>query len=125
MTQETPDIQLPALDLLDADEGRTRKYLAAELEPLPQVRARTQARLQAVQKTLEFEVDHLADNVHKLEQRVRVAGRQADAVLRGAAERLRRREDREKRSAGTREMPMMEILRSLGSLLPEGGGPGL
>lgn len=89
------------------------------------MRARTQARLQAVQRTLEFEVDHLADSVHKLEQRVRIAGRQADAVLRGAAERLRRREDRERKSAGTREMPMMEILRSLGSLLPEGGGPGL
>ncbi|OAR01452.1 hypothetical protein LLEC1_06475 [Akanthomyces lecanii] len=106
-------------------EARIQRYLAAELEPLPHVRARTQARLEAVQKTLEFEVDHLADNVHKLEQRVRVAGRQADAVLRSAAERLKRREDRERQSAGTREMPMMEVLRSLGSLLPEGGGPGL
>ncbi|OAA37785.1 Mtw1 kinetochore complex, DSN1 [Beauveria brongniartii RCEF 3172] len=96
---------LPALDLLDADEGRIHRYLAAELEPLEGVRARAQSRLQAVQATLEFEVDHLADSVHKLEQR--------------------RREDRERRGAGTREMPMMEVLRSLGSLLPEGGGPGL
>ncbi|KAM3498944.1 hypothetical protein MY10362_007768 [Beauveria mimosiformis] len=117
--------QLPALDLLDADEGRIHRYLAAELEPLEGVRARAQSRLQAVQATLEFEVDHLADSVHKLEQRVRAGGRQADAVLRLAAARLKRREDRERRGAGTREMPMMEVLRSLGSLLPEGGGPGL
>ncbi|KAF1731157.1 Kinetochore protein mis13 [Beauveria bassiana] len=117
--------QLPALDLLDADEGRIHRYLAAELEPLEGVRARARSRLQAIQATLEFEVDHLADSVHKLEQRVRAGGRQADAVLRLAAARLKRREDRERRGAGTREMPMMEVLRSLGSLLPEGGGAGL
>ncbi|TQV92041.1 hypothetical protein V2A60_004347 [Cordyceps javanica] len=117
---------LPAIDLLDADEGRIHRYLAAELEPLAVARTRARARLQAVQATLEWETDQLADSVHKLEQRVRVAGRQADAVLRMAAERLKRREDRERRSAGTREMPVMEILRSLGSLLPErGGGSGL
>ncbi|KAJ6779444.1 hypothetical protein PWT90_05423 [Aphanocladium album] len=125
ITSPTDKIQLPPIELLAADEGRIHKYLAAELEPLASVSARTAARLQAVQKTLEFDVDQLADNVHKLRQRVRVAGRQADAVLRRAAERLKQRQDRERRSAGTKEMPIMEVLRSLGSLLPEGGGPGL
>lgn len=117
-------VTLPDYDLLDADEGRIYKYLSAELEPLPAVRARTEARLKAVRAKLEFEADCLADSVHKLEQRVRVAGRQADVALRTAAERLKRREERERKAAGTREMPMMEVLRSLGSLLPEGGGGG-
>lgn len=118
-------IQLPAFDLLHDDEGRIHKYLATDLEPLSAVAARTTARLQAVQKTLEFDVDQLADHVHKLEQRVRVAGRQADVVLRRAAARLKEREQREKKSAGTKDLPMMQILRGLGGLLPEGGGPGL
>ncbi len=127
-SQTSPSQQpaaLPALDLLDADEGRLHRYLSAELAPLADVRARAAARLAAAQATLEWDVDQLADGVHKLAQRVRVAGRQADAVLRAAQARLKRREARDKRSAGTGEMPMMEILRSLGSLLPEGGGPGV
>lgn len=115
---------LPAIDLLDADEGRIHRYLAAELAPAAQARAQALTRLQAVQATLEWEADQLADGVHKLAQRVRVAGRQADAVLRAAAARLKRREDRERTAAGTKEMPLMEVLRSLGRLLPErGGGP--
>ncbi|ATY61711.1 Mtw1 kinetochore DSN1 [Cordyceps militaris] len=115
---------LPAIDLLDADEGRIHRYLAAELAPAAQARAEALTRLQAVQATLEWEADQLADGVHKLAQRVRVAGRQADAVLRAAAARLKSREDRERTAAGTKEMPLMEVLRSLGRLLPErGGGP--
>lgn len=92
------------------------------MEPFESVRAATQARLAQVQRGLEFQVDHLADNVHKLEQRVRAAGGQADRVLRLAAARLKEREDRERRSAGTKDMPIMEVLRSLGGLLPEGRG---
>ncbi|OAA55436.1 Mtw1 kinetochore complex, DSN1 [Cordyceps fumosorosea ARSEF 2679] len=76
-TQETPPPppQLPAVELLDADEGRVHRYLASELEPLTQARTRARARLRAA---------------------------------RG--------------SAGTRDMPVMEVLRGLGRLLPEGGG---
>jgi kinetochore protein Mis13/DSN1 len=86
------------------------------------VRSRTAQRLRAVQASLEFQVDELADNVHKLEQRVAVAGREADEVLRRSAARLREREEREKTSSGTRDMPLMEVLRSLSGILPEGGG---
>lgn len=67
-------------------------------------------------------MDQLADNVHKLEQRVLVAGKEADQVLRISSVRLREREQREKTSAGTRDMPIMEVLRSLGNILPEGNG---
>jgi kinetochore protein Mis13/DSN1 len=90
------------------------------MEPFENIRAKTQTRLVKAQRGLEFQVDHLADNVHKLEQRVHVAGRQADKVLQVAATRLKQREDRERRSAGTRDMPIMEVLRSLGGILPGG-----
>lgn len=86
------------------------------------MRAKTEERIRKIQSSLEFEVDQLADNVHKLEQRVLVAGRQADKVLRHSATRLKEREDRDKKSAGTRDMPLMEVLRSLSNILPEGGG---
>ncbi len=114
--------QLPEPSLLEADEVGIRTYLAAEMEPFESIRASMQARLARAQRGLEFQVDHLADNVHKLEQRVRAAGGQADRVLAVAAARLKEREDREKRSAGTRDMPIMEVLRSLGGILPEGRG---
>lgn len=97
------------MDLLDAEEGFTHRYLAAELEPLSRVRVRTRARLQTVQETLELELDHLTDNVHKLEQCVRVAEWQANAVLRRAADRLKRREGMARKSAGTGKMPMKKF----------------
>lgn len=79
------------------------------------------SKLGGMQAGLEFKVDHLADGVHKLDQRVVTAGRQADRVLELASERLKEREQREKKAAGTGGMPVVEVLRSLGRLLPEGG----
>ena len=38
------------------------------------------------------------------------------------AVRLREREERERTAAGTREVPVMEVIRSLGRILPEGDG---
>ncbi|PHH84692.1 hypothetical protein CDD83_1539 [Cordyceps sp. RAO-2017] len=123
---DEPDDQivLPDFDLLDPDEGRIRGYLADEANSFAAVRSRTEGRLRKIQSSLEFEVDQLADNVHKLEQRVLVAGKEADRLLRLSAARLREREQRERTSAGTREMPTMEVLRSLSRILPEGGGGG-
>jgi kinetochore protein Mis13/DSN1 len=54
--------------------------------------------------------------------RVSVAGREADEVLKRSAERLREREEQEKMRTRTKEMPLMEVLRSLSNILPEGGG---
>ncbi|EXA30024.1 hypothetical protein FOVG_18559 [Fusarium oxysporum f. sp. pisi HDV247] len=109
---ETGPIVLPDFDLLDPYEGKIRGFLADE----------TESKLRTIQASLEFQVDQLADNVHKLEQRVLVAGKEADKVLSVSALRLRQREEREKASAGTRDMPVIEVLRSLGNILPEGGG---
>ncbi|KAM6528540.1 hypothetical protein FALCPG4_009513 [Fusarium falciforme] len=120
--EETGPIVLPDFNLLDPEEGKIRGLLADETASFNVIRSQTESRLRIIQSSLEFQVDQLADNVHKLEQRVLVAGREADKVLSISALRLRQREEREKASAGTRDMPMMEVLRSLGNILPEGGG---
>jgi kinetochore protein Mis13/DSN1 len=85
------------------------------------LRAQAQQRLAAVQANLEFKVDNFAAGIHTLDQRVVTAGREADRVLALAAARLKDREDREKSTTGTKEVPIVEVLRSLGRILPEGG----
>lgn len=87
-----------------------------------QLRSTTASRLRAVQNNMEFKVDSLADSIHKMDLRVLTAGRQADRLLALASERLREREEGERRIAGTKEMPVIEVLRSLGRILPENGG---
>ncbi|KAF5656379.1 kinetochore mis13 [Fusarium heterosporum] len=119
---ETGPIVLPDFDLLDPDEGKIRGFLADEKACFDAVRTQTESRLRSIQSSLEFQVDQLADNIHKIEQRVLVAGKEADKVLSVSALRLRQREERERASAGTKEMPVIEVLRSLGNILPEGGG---
>lgn len=86
------------------------------------LRRRAQARIEEIQSTLEFKVDQLADGVHKLLQRVETGGREAERVLALSAARLKMREEKEKAATGTKELPTMEVLRSLGRILPEGGG---
>ncbi|KAK0728577.1 Mis12-Mtw1 protein family-domain-containing protein [Lasiosphaeria miniovina] len=107
--------------LLDADDAKILASLTAPDAAFASFRRQTRARLQNLQSALEFAVDHLADGVHKLDQRVATAGREADTVLAASAARLRQRDDREKRALGTRDLPTMEVLRSLGRILPEGG----
>lgn len=121
-TEAAEQIVLPDFDLLDEDDGKIRGYFADESMSFETVRSRSEERLRNVRSTLEFEIDQLADNVHKLEQRVSVAGEEADKVLSLSARRLREREERERTDAGTKDIPIMEVLRSLGSILPDGGG---
>ncbi|KAH8129769.1 Mis12-Mtw1 protein family-domain-containing protein [Trichoderma asperelloides] len=120
--KEAETITLPDFDLLDPDEGQIRGFLVDETNTFASIRSQTQARLRQIQSSLEFEVDQLTDSVHKLEQRVKVAGKEADKVLSLSSVRLREREEREKKSAGTKDMPILLVLRSLSSILPEGGG---
>ena len=119
---ETGEIQLPELSLLDDEDIRIRNSLSDADLSFAAIRTKTEERLRRVRTSLEFEVDQLADHVHKLEQRVLVAGDEADAVLRLSAARLKEREERERKEAGTKDMPIMEVLRSLGSILPDTGG---
>ncbi|KPA37060.1 hypothetical protein FLAG1_10147 [Fusarium langsethiae] len=119
---EIRSIVLPDFDLLDPNEGKIRGFLADETASLDAVRSEAESRLRTIQSSLEFEVDQLADSVHKVRQRVLVAGKEADKFLSVGALRLRQRDKREKESAGTRDMPVIEALRSLGKILPKNGG---
>ncbi|KAH6984062.1 Mis12-Mtw1 protein family-domain-containing protein [Ilyonectria destructans] len=116
---ETDLIVLPDFNLLDLEEGKIRSYLADEGVSFEAIRSQTGSRLRAIQSSLEFHIDQLPDNVHKLEQRVLVAGEEAEKVLSISALRLRQREEREKTRAGTKQMPVMEVLRRLGNIVPE------
>ncbi|KAI0152943.1 hypothetical protein GGR57DRAFT_163318 [Xylariaceae sp. FL1272] len=118
---ETP-ATLSSMDssLLDPDEANMLASLndSSNSSLLP----KTKLRLQTIQSSLEAKLDRLADNVHKVEQRMDAGRRQADQILAKTATRLKEREEREKKTAGTKELPIMEVLRSLGRILPEGGG---
>ncbi|KAH8671244.1 Mis12-Mtw1 protein family-domain-containing protein [Xylariales sp. PMI_506] len=119
------DIQgqsLPDESLLDSEEAQMLATLKDPTSSFTKLRENTQARIAALQASLEFKIDQLADNVHKVEQRINTAGREADRVLGLSAARLKEREEKEKESAGTKDMPVMEVLRSLGRILPEGDG---
>ncbi|OLN85881.1 Kinetochore protein mis13 [Colletotrichum chlorophyti] len=120
---ETDPAQTAMTDssILDANEAEMLNWLTSPSSSFDAVRAKAVSHLQQTQSTLEFKVDQLADGIHKLLQRVDTAGREADKVLSLSAARLKEREMREKASAGTKEMPVMEVLRSLGRILPEGG----
>lgn len=119
---QADEIVLPDFDLLDEDDGKIRSYLDEPASSFQSLRSQTEKRLQAVRSSLEYEIDQLADNVHKLEQRVSIADEEADKVLKLSQARLLERQSREREDAGTKHMPIMEVLRKLGNILPEGGG---
>lgn len=112
----------PEAQLLDSEEAAMLSSLTDPSSSFGQLHSKTRQRLQAVQSSVELTVDRLADSVHKMDLRVATAGRQAERVLALGAERLKEREERERQAAGTRDLPVMEVLRSLGRILPENGG---
>ena len=116
------NVPLPDRSLLEDEEAKMLDALTDPSSSLAAFQTQAQARLRNVQSGLEFKTDQLASHVHELDQRVATAGREAERVLRLAADRLREREAREKAATGTRDIPVMEVLRSLGKILPEGGG---
>jgi len=113
---------LPDESLLDPEEAKMLSCLTNPDWTFKLFKRQTRARLQNLQTDLEAKVDHLADSVHKLDQRVVAASREANMVLGISALRLKQREEKEKGAIGTKELPTMEVLRSLGKILPEGGG---
>ncbi|KAI0466734.1 Mis12-Mtw1 protein family-domain-containing protein [Xylaria cf. heliscus] len=118
-----PSQSLPDTSLLDPEEAQILASLSTPSAPtIKSLIPATQSRLHDLQKSLELNIDRLADSVHKVEQRMVTAGRQADRVLGFTAVRLKEREEREKIRAGTKDMPIMEVLRGLSKILPEGSG---
>ncbi|RYP60481.1 hypothetical protein DL769_008086 [Monosporascus sp. CRB-8-3] len=120
--QQQQRLPIPDASLLDPDEAEMLSSLTESTGALSLLERRTRDRVRAFRAQLEFRVDRLADGVHKAERRVAAAGRQADQVLALSAAGLRTREQKEKEAAGTAHLPVMEVLRSLGRILPEGGG---
>jgi kinetochore protein Mis13/DSN1 len=78
----------------------------------------TQERLKSVQANIEFQVDQLADGVHKLEQACHSMEGVANKVLASSAVRLDERERAEKEKVGTRDLPIQEVLRTLSRIMP-------
>ncbi|CAN8106283.1 unnamed protein product [Discula destructiva] len=113
---------LPDASRLDAEEAKMLESLTAPSSSYANLKSTARSRLQTIQSSAEFKVDRLAHSIHKMDRRVVAAGKQADRVLALSSERLKEREEREKEAAGTKELPVMEVLRSLGRILPENGG---
>lgn len=112
----------PDSSLLNTEEAKMFEALQDPSVSFTTLRSTTKSRLQVVRNSVEFRIDNLADSVHKMDLRVVTAGKQADKVLALSSGRLKEREAREREAAGTKEMPVMEVLRSLGRILPENGG---
>ena len=73
----------------------------------------TQSQLGALSDSLEFKVDLLADNVHRLEQYRQGAERIADRILAAGAERLEERDQERKAATGSGQVDSIDVLRAL------------
>ncbi|KAL2264757.1 hypothetical protein VTJ83DRAFT_7267 [Remersonia thermophila] len=121
-----PSLQLdhpgrPDPSLLSEPESAILSALTNPTNSFSAFQRQARSRLENAQAQLEWQVDRLADGVHKLDMRVLTAAREAEAVLAACAGRLRERERREKKAAGTERVGVMEVLRCLARVLPEGG----
>lgn len=74
--------------------------------------------MKTVQADIEFQVDQLADGVHKLEQACQMMDGVASKVLALSAVQLDERERGEKERVGTRDLPIQEVLRTLSRIMP-------
>ncbi|KAI9767753.1 MAG: hypothetical protein M1840_005434 [Geoglossum simile] len=106
-----PDEILSEVDseALDTEQAT----ILASLREGSSIAASAENRLKRIASTLEFTVDQLADGLHKLGQYHEAADRMAGRVLALAAERLDQREKATLKAAGTENMPLQDILRSL------------
>ncbi|KAK3988661.1 putative kinetochore protein mis13 [Cladorrhinum sp. PSN332] len=124
--QETPSssssmMMMPDPQLLSREENEILTYLTNPVTHFGSFKRQVRSRLQNLQGELEYEVDLLADRVHKFDMRVRTGEKEAEAVLRVCSERLKEREEKEKRKVGTERVSVLEVLRSLGRVVGEGG----
>ncbi|KAI9812533.1 MAG: hypothetical protein M1832_000383 [Thelocarpon impressellum] len=103
--------------LLDPEQAA----ILSSLESAPSITTETRERLKTIAAGLEFKVDRFADGVHRLGQYQATAERIAERVLALSAQRLQRREEEGLERAGTRAMPMQEVLRALADLTSSAG----
>ncbi|CAD6442592.1 ebd1553c-dbac-4b08-8b1c-bdaa498b47ad [Sclerotinia trifoliorum] len=84
------------------------------------LRENVSERLKTIHQEIEGKVDRFVDGIHKIEGYGGTVGRVADKILALSAVRLDERERRERELVGTRDVSMVEVLRSLSRILPEG-----
>ncbi|KAI9786989.1 MAG: hypothetical protein M1816_007740 [Peltula sp. TS41687] len=84
------------------------------------IRASTQNALQSLSSGLEFTIDRFADGIHKVGAYQTTTDRVADTVMGMLARRLEERDRSIKEKAGTSDLKLGEVLRSL-ARLDEGG----
>lgn len=118
-SDESGQTVLPDADLLGGVDRKIRAAFEAGAISSRALRLRTESTLRKISSALQFQIDLLADNVHKLDQRVMVGSKEADRILMLASKRLQEREQRERVSAGTSNMPLIEVLRALGRTCPK------
>ena len=102
--------------LLDPEDANILSLLATSSSK--DLALKTQERLRTVQANIEFQVDQLADGVHKLEQACQTMEGVANKVLALSAVRLDERERAEKEKVGTKDLPIQEVLRTLSRIIP-------
>jgi len=68
------------------------------------------------QSNLEYQIDDITDNLHKMEQFGQVAEAFGDLVLAKVAGELAERQEATRRAAGTKDIPLQEVLRSISHL---------
>ncbi|PQE17688.1 mis12-mtw1 family protein [Rutstroemia sp. NJR-2017a BVV2] len=120
-----PDPDAPALSpsqidttLLDPEQAAILDLVATSSALT--LRENASERLKRIQDGIEGKVDRFVDCIHKVERYGETVGRVADKMLALSAVRLEERERLEREKVGTRDVPMVEVLRSLSRILPEG-----
>jgi kinetochore protein Mis13/DSN1 len=105
--------------LLDPEDANILSLLTSSSSK--DLALKTQERLGTVQANIEFQVDQLADGVHKLEQACQTMEDVANKVLALSAVRLDERERAEKEKVGMKDLPIQEVLRTLSRIIPTSG----
>ena len=121
-TNQPPALSSLDTSLLDPEQAAILSQLQSS-NSASDLLSQTSSRLKSIQDSLEFKVDQFADGVHKLEQYREISEKVANKVLALGAVRLEERSSKEKEAAGSRDMPVKEILRTLSGILPESGLP--
>ena len=112
-----PPESLPALDSIDSTLlDPEQAAILSTLKAAPDLVDNTESRLKAIASSLEFKIDRFATGVHQLGQYQTTAERVADRIVGVAGQQLQRRETAALERAGTRDLPMQEVLRSLAEL---------
>ncbi|KAI9715350.1 MAG: hypothetical protein M1812_005995 [Candelaria pacifica] len=116
-TSPPPSLTLPTPTQIDPTYlDPEQANILNTLTTLPPLSTTTTQRLSSLTTNLEFTIDNFATGIHHLSAFRQTTDRVADRVLNLCAKNLRKREEECRERAGTRELPVQEVLRSLSRL---------